>query len=102
MVGFAAIVVFVDRLSKMVHLPPCTKTVDAERLGELLEQYVFRLHGIPQDIVSDLDIRFASQFLQESCANLKIKLSRSTAKHPQSDGQTERANGILELSLIHI
>ena len=51
--------------------------------------------------MSDRDIRSASQFWQESCANFKIKLSRSTAKHPQSDGQTERANGILDDALRH-
>jgi Integrase core domain/Integrase zinc binding domain len=99
--GYTAIVVFVDRLSKMVHLAPCTKNVDAEGLGELMEQHVFRLHGVPQDIVSDRDIRFASQFWQQSCEHLKIRLSRSTAQHPQSDGQTERANGVLEDTLRH-
>jgi hypothetical protein len=39
--GHDAIVVFVDRLSKMVHAAPCTKTVTAERLAELFEQDVF-------------------------------------------------------------
>lgn len=99
--GFTAIVVFVDRLSKMVHLAPCTKHVTAEQLGQLLEKHVFRLHGVPQDIVSDRDIRFETKFWQESCSNLKIKLNRSTAQHPQSDGQTERANGVLEDTLRH-
>lgn len=99
--GYNSIVVFVDRLSKMVHLAPCTKNVDAEQLGELMEHHIFRLHGVPQDIVSDRDIRFSSHFWQDSCANLKIKLSRSSAQHPQSDGQTERANGVLEDTLRH-
>jgi hypothetical protein len=99
--GHTAIVVFVDRLSKMVHLAPCTKNVDAEGLGELIEHHIFRLHGVPQDLVSDRDVRFKSTFWQESCSGLNIKLSRSTAQHPQSDGQTERMNGILEDTLRH-
>jgi RNase H-like domain found in reverse transcriptase/Reverse transcriptase (RNA-dependent DNA polymerase)/Integrase zinc binding domain len=99
--GFDSIVVFVDRLSKMVHLAACTKTVTADQLGDLMEQHVFRLHGLPQDIVSDRDIRFNSSFWQESCEDLQIKMSRSTGQHPQSDGQTERANGILEDTLRH-
>lgn len=99
--GFKTIVVFVDRLSKMVYLAPCIKNVDAEQLVLLLEQYVFRVHGVPQDIASDRNIRFASKFWQERCSHMDIKLSRSTAQHPQSDGETERANGILEHTLRH-
>lgn len=83
--GNDATVVFVDRLSKMVHFVPCTKSVDAEQWGELLERKVFRLHGIPQDIVSDRNVRFKSTCWQDSCEHLRIKLSLSTAQHPRSD-----------------
>ena len=84
--GHDSIVVFVDRLSKMVHLAPCKKTVTAEQLGELMEHYVFRLHGVPQDIVSDRDVRFQASFWQESLSGLRVKLNMSTAKHPETDG----------------
>lgn len=99
--GFDSVVVFVDRLSKMVHIEPCTKTVGAEGLAEIYENRIFRYHGFPQDIVSDRDVRFASHFWQAIQKRLGVKLSRSTAKHPQSDGQTERMNGIFEETLRH-
>jgi hypothetical protein len=99
--GHDAVVVFVDRLSKMVHVAACTKTVTAERLAELFEQEVFKHHGIPKDIVSDRDVRFQSDFWKSFNDKLAIKLNMSTAKHPQTDGQTERANGILEDTLRH-
>lgn len=99
--GMDTIVVFVDRLSKMVHLVACTKTVSSEGMARLFEQNVFKLHGIPQDIVSDRDVRFQSRFWQEWCQRFGIQLRMSTAKHPQTDGQTENANGVLEDTLRH-
>lgn len=99
--GMDTIVVVVDRLSKMVHLVPSTKSVTAEGMARIFEQNVFKLHGIPQDIVSDRDVRFQAQFWQEYCSRLGIKLRMSTAKHPQTDGQTENANGVLEDTLRH-
>ena len=99
--GHDTVVVVVDRLSKMVHLVPSTKTVTAEGMARIFEENVFRLHGIPQDIVSDRDVRFQAQFWREFCTRLGIKLNMSTGKHPQTDGQTENANGVLEDTLRH-
>ena len=99
--GYTAIVVFVDRLSKMVHLAPCTKKVTAERAAELFEDHVWKHHGIPQSIVSDRDIRFQSQLWKELNSRVGASLRMSTAKHPQTDGQTENANGVLEDTLRH-
>jgi hypothetical protein len=99
--GHDAVVVFIDRLSKMVHVAACTKTVTAERLAELFEQEVFKHHGIPKGIVSDRDVRSQSDFWKSFNGKLGIKLNMSTAKHPLTDGQTARANGILEDTLRH-
>ncbi|KAM9983569.1 hypothetical protein ACTFIY_000291 [Dictyostelium cf. discoideum] len=54
--------VIVCRLSKMVHIVPCHKTIDAEHTAQLLLNHVFRLHGYPRTIVSDRDPRFLSAF----------------------------------------
>lgn len=99
--GFDSIVVFVDRLSKMVHLEACTKSVTAAGLARIFEERIFRYHGFPQDIVSDRDVRFRALFWKELCARIGIHHSMSTAEHPQSDGQTERANQVLEDTLRH-
>ena len=94
--GHDAIVVFVDKLSKMVHLVPTTTTVDAPQVAKLFLREVIRHHGVPESIVSDRDPRFTSSFWQELWKMLGTKLAMSTAYHPQSDGQTERTNRTLE------
>ncbi|CAI7898684.1 unnamed protein product, partial [Closterium sp. NIES-53] len=60
--GHTAILVFVDRLTKMVHFVPTTTDVSAEDTAKLFVTHVFRLHGLPRVMVSDQDPRFTSQF----------------------------------------
>lgn len=90
--GHDAIVVFVDRMSKMVHAVPTTKTVSAEQLADIFINTVFLHHGLPKTIVSDRDPRFTSDFWQCIFRRLGTKLCMSSPYHPQTDGQTERAN----------
>ncbi|GMF16385.1 unnamed protein product [Phytophthora fragariaefolia] len=56
---------------------------------------IFRHHGMPIDIVSDRDPRFTAPFWQEVFTLRATQLSMPTADHPQTDGQTERVNGVL-------
>jgi hypothetical protein len=94
-----AIIVFVDKLSKMVHYAACKETVDAPAVAKIFFREVVRLHGIPEVIVSDRDPRFTSRFWSALWSLLNTKLNMSTAYHPQTDGQTERANRTLEETL---
>ena len=94
--GHDAIVVFVDKLSKMVHVVPTTTTVNAPQLAGLFFRSVVRYHGVPSSIVSDRDVRFTSLFWRALWKQLGTRLAMSTAYHPQTDGQTERANRTLE------
>ncbi|KAJ9519727.1 hypothetical protein QJQ45_013405 [Haematococcus lacustris] len=94
--GHDAIAVFVDKLTKMIHAVPTTTTVTASTLARLFFDNVFRLHGLPKVIVSDRDPRFTSIFWQELFKLTGTHLNMSTANHPQTDGQTERANRTLE------
>ena len=91
-----AIIVFVDKLSKMVHYAACKTAVSAPEVAKLFFQHVVRLHGVPNHIVSDRDPRFMSNFWQALWTELGTKLKISTAYHPQTDGQTERSNRTLE------
>ena len=94
--GHTAILVFVDRLTKMVHLVPTTTDVSAEGTAKLYVDNVFRHHGLQDEFVSDRDVRFTSRFWQQVLSLVGTRQSMSTAFHPQSDGQTERVNTVLE------
>jgi hypothetical protein len=98
---YTAIVVFDDRLSKMVHLAPSTDDVTAEQLADLFVAQVVAHHGVPRSIVTDRDIRFTSKFWKAFVAQMRVQHGMSTAFHPQSDGNTERVNRVLEDMLRH-
>lgn len=97
--GHDAIVVFVDRLSKMAHFTATTTRVTAPGLAQLFFDTVFRQHGMPKIIVSDRDTRFTSLFWETLFKLMDTRLTMSTAFHPQTDGQTERTNRTLEQML---
>lgn len=99
--GFDAIVVFVDRLTKMVHIAPTHTSVTAEGTAELFLDHVFKLHGMPSNIVTDRGSVFMGHFWSELMRLIGTRHSPSTAYHPQSDGQTERVNRVLEDMLRH-
>src|SRR3954470_22817427 len=94
--GFDAIVVFVDTFSKMTHFAPTKTTASAPDTARLFFDHIFRLHGLPKSIVSDRDAKFTSKFWKSLFQTLGTKLAMSTAFHPQTDGQMERANRTLE------
>jgi hypothetical protein len=94
--GHTGILVFVCRLSKMVRLVEVKKSVTAPQAAQLFVDHVFRHHGLPEAFVSDRDPRFVSHFRQHLFRLLGTKLDMSTADHPQTDGQTERVNRVLE------
>ena len=93
---FDAILVIVDRLTKMRHFIPCNGTCDAEEVARLYVQHVWKLHGLPTTVVSDRGPQFVSAFWKHLNKRLKIDALLSTAYHPETDGQTERMNAILE------
>ena len=99
--AIVAIVVFVDRLSKMVHFAPAWTDMGTEEFAQVFLREIFSKHGLPKSIMSDRDARFTSAFFSNVCALLGVEQCLSTAYHPQIDGQTERANRTLEDMLRH-
>jgi hypothetical protein len=97
--GHDAILVIVDKLTKYVYYIATVTLVTAVQLAEVVIHHVVRYRGLPRAIVSDRDPRFTSIFWQSLWQQLGTKLNMSTAFHPQSDGQTERANRTLEEGL---
>src|ERR1700743_371535 len=94
--GYDTILVVIDRLTKMSHFIPCQKDLNARQFATLFMQHIVRLHGIPRDIITDRGSLFTSELWKETTKNLGIERRLSTAFHPQTDGQTERTNAILE------
>ena len=94
--GCNAILNVVDRLSKERHYIGTTKELNAEGLADLFLKHVWKHHGLPQSIVSDRGSQFISDFWNLLCKKLGIKAQLSTAWHPETDGQTERINSVME------
>jgi transposase InsO family protein len=99
--GNNAIFVVIACLTKQSHFIPTTTDLDATALARLYIAQIIRLHGTPESIISDRGPVFISSFWQSLQHLLGTKLKFSTAYHPQSDGQTERINAILENYLRH-
>ncbi|SOV04857.1 uncharacterized protein UDID_17215 [Ustilago sp. UG-2017a] len=93
---FTAILVVVDRLTKMAIFVPTTNELDAPKLAKLFLHHVYSKHGLPTSIVSDRGSEFTSHFWRSLSTLLGIENHFSSAYHPQSDGQTKRINQVLE------
>ena len=72
--GHDAILVFVDKLSKMIHLTPCRKTCGAAETAHLLFNEVIRHHGVPEQLISDRDPRLTSDYWKTLCQSLDISI----------------------------
>ncbi|MBW0503082.1 hypothetical protein O181_042797 [Austropuccinia psidii MF-1] len=94
--SFELILVIVDRFSKMAVFIPKISSITSLDLAHLFIKNIFSKHGLPSSIVSDRGPLFISSFWTNLCQKLKISRDLSTAYHPETDGQTERVNKILE------
>lgn len=90
--GFDSITTFVDRFSKRIHLVPSRTTDTAEDTAIAFFENVFKVHGLPDSIVSDRDPKFTSRFWSQLMKLCGIKLRMASSRHPQTDGSTEIMN----------
>jgi len=97
--GYNSILVVVDRLTKIAHFIPTTEKITAEGLARLFRDNVWKLHGLPESIISDRGPQFAAGVIRELNVMLGIDSKLLMAFHPQIDGQTERMNQELEQCL---
>jgi hypothetical protein len=94
--GYDSIWVTMDRLTKVAHFIPVKTTYSGLQLAELYMSRIVCLHGVPKKIVSDRGTQFTLMFWERLYETLDTQLCFSSAYHPQTDGQTERVNQILE------
>jgi transposase InsO family protein len=94
--GYDSIWVIVDRLTKVAHFITVKTTYSRPQLAELYLSRIVCLHGVPKKIVSNRGTQFTSKFWERLHETLDTQLRFSSAYHPQTDGQTERVNQILE------
>ena len=93
--GFDAITTFVDRLSRRVHFAPSRMSDGAVEVARTFMDSVFRLHGLPDEIVSDRDPKFTAKFWRELMKMCGVELKMSSSHHPQTDGLSEVINRML-------
>ena len=94
--GKNAILVVYNQLSKMAHFVATTEEMSAEKLARLFWDNIWKLHGLPESIVSDRGPQFTAELTKELNRMLGIKTKLSTTFHPQTDGKTEWMNQELE------
>ena len=100
--GFNAIYTCVNKSTKTVKLQPCfvgEEQLTAKEVATLFFNGVVRTCGLPRVVLHDRDPRFTSHFWKNRWALLGVRVALSTAHHPQTDGQTERAHHTLEQTL---
>jgi transposase InsO family protein len=97
--GYDSIWVIMDRLTKVAHFIPVKATYSGPQLAELYMSRIVCLHGVPKKIVSDRGTQFTSKFWQRLHKTLDTQSRFSSTYHPQTNGQTERVNQILEYML---
>ena len=94
--GNTVILVVVDRFSKGIHLGMLPASLTAQVVATLFMEIIGKIHGLPRSLVSDRDPLFVSKFWQELFRRSGTQLRMSSAYHPQSDGQTEVLNRVIE------
>ena len=93
---FDSILVVCNCFTKMAHFIATTEKTSAEGLARLFRDYVWKLHSLPESIVSDRGPQFAAEVMKKLNELLKIEMKLSITYHPQMDNQTKRINQELE------
>ena len=88
---YDSIWVIVDRLTKSAHFLPVKTRYSSHQYAEIYMARIVSLHGVPKTIISDRGSQFIARFWEQLQASLGTQLIRSSAYHPQTDGQTEES-----------
>ena len=94
--GNESIWVIVCHLLKVAYFLPVPAKRNSRMLANLYVNEIVKLYGVSITIVSDRDPSITLAFWKSLNERLDTKLAHSSAYHPQTDGQTERVNQIME------
>ena len=83
-----SIFVVIDKVSKATHFITVRSTYKAVNIVDIFVKEIFRLHGIPKEIISDRDVKLTGNFWRYLFFGLETQLNFSTAYHPQIEGHT--------------
>ena len=100
--GYDSILVVCDRFSKMSHFIMTTEKITVKGLAKLFRNTIWKLHRLPESVISDRGLQFAAELIKELNEMLGIETKLLTVFHPQTDGQIERINQELEQYLKYI
>jgi len=90
--GYDSILVVVDRFTKMAYFIPTTERMSTEGLAQLFRDNVWKLHRLPDSIISDRGPQFVAGIMRELNCMLGIETKLFTVFHLQTDGQMKRMN----------
>uniref|UniRef100_A0A8R7PHM6 Integrase catalytic domain-containing protein n=1 Tax=Triticum urartu TaxID=4572 RepID=A0A8R7PHM6_TRIUA len=96
---FNCILVVVNKFTRYGHFLALSHPFTAAKVAHSYLENIYKLHGLPEAIVSDRDPVFTSSFWRELFKTIGTELNMSTPYHPQTDGQIERVNQCLEIYL---
>jgi len=99
--GMDAIVVIIDRFTKIIRLEATTTNISSEGIARIYRDEIWKIYRVPRTILSNRGPQFASKFMKDFTKVLETKRKLSMAYHPQTDGQTERINQEIGTFLQH-
>jgi len=88
--------VVVDRFTKKAPFIGLHENATAKDVADIFLWAIWQLHGLPTEIIWDMDVKFSGEFWESWCKMLGVKRRMSTAYHHQTDRKTERTNQVLE------
>jgi transposase InsO family protein len=87
------LLVAVDKFSKWIEAVPVTNQ-EATTAVKFFESIIYQ-YGVPNNIITDNGTNFTSGEFQKFAKELGIKIKYATVAHPKSNGQVEKANGLV-------
>jgi hypothetical protein len=91
--GLTHLLVAVDKFTKWIKAKPIKK-LDGSSTIKFFNEIITR-YGVPRSIITDNGTNFAKGVFAEYCGQKGIRLDLASVAHPQSNGQVEKANGLI-------